>query len=181
MPTQHDTTHDVLGGRPIAAREAPSRTVTVTDVTGRSVGERVRSTPVPRAASGRDRKPHSPVRHARPGNQHRSAGTAVVVRAVGEVDTATAPVLAAALRTGCTAARSPGPLVVDLTGLRFLSAAGLTPLVTTLWRCVERRVPLRVVAAHRDVLRPLHLTGLDALFDIRPSLAEALGPGAGPR
>lgn len=181
MPAQHDSTHHAIDGHPISAREVPSLTVTVTDVTGCPACSRVAGTPVPRAVLGRDPIPRLPVPRARPGDHHCTAGTAVVVRAVGEVDTATAPVLAAALRAGCGAARSPEPLVVDLTGLRFLAAAGLTPLVTTLLRCNERRVPLRVVAVRRNVLRPLRLTRLDALFDITPSLAEALGPGTVPR
>jgi len=181
MPTRHDTAYDVLDSRPITTREAPALTVTVTDVTGRRIDERVGGAEGPRAARGHDRMRHPPARRAQPGARRRPAGAAVVVRAVGEVDAATAPVLAAGLRTGRAAARPPWPLVVDLTGLRFLSAAGLTALAATLRRCDEHRVPPRVVAARRDVLRPLRLTGLDALLDIRATLAEALGPGAGPR
>ena len=103
-----------------------------------------------------------------------AAGCPVVVRATGEVDGCSAPVLAAALRTGCAAARHPRPLVVDLTGLRFFSAAGVNLLVATRRRCDARQVPLLLVATHRGVLRSLRAAGVGALFDVRPSLTEAI-------
>lgn len=84
----------------------------------------------------------------------------------------TAPDLAAALRAVC----GPGPLVIDLSGIRFLSAAGLTSLLTTRWYCREQQLTLRVVATQRSVLRPLRITGLDTLFDITPTLDEATQP-----
>ncbi|WP_306750857.1 anti-sigma factor antagonist [Saccharothrix yanglingensis] len=102
------------------------------------------------------------------------AGRPVVVRATGEVDGCSAPVLAAALRTGRAAARRPRPLVVDLTGLRFFSAAGVNLLVATRRRCDARQVPLLLVATHRGVLRSLRAAGVGALFDVRPSLTEAI-------
>lgn len=103
-------------------------------------------------------------------------GDAVVVQASGEVDLHTAPDLAAALRAGCVAARPSGALVIDLTGIRFFSACGLTLLLTTQRYCHERQLTLRVVATHRSVLRLLRITGLDALFDIAPTLEEATRP-----
>ncbi|GAA3463482.1 anti-sigma factor antagonist [Saccharothrix longispora] len=102
------------------------------------------------------------------------AGCPVVVRATGEVDGRSAPVLAAALRTGCAAAGPPRPLVVDLTGLRFFSAAGVNLLVAARRRCDARQVPLLLVATHRAVLRSLRAAGVGALFDVRPSLTEAI-------
>jgi len=98
---------------------------------------------------------------------------AVVVQASGEVDLLTAPSLAGALRAGCVATTPPGLLVIDLTGIRFFSAAGLTVLLATQLLCRERQVALRVVANHRSVLLPLRITGVDTLFDIAPTLAEA--------
>jgi anti-anti-sigma regulatory factor len=54
-------------------------------------------------------------------------GSTVVVRAIGEVDLRTVDGLAAALRAGWVAARAPGRLVVDLSGIVFISWLG--------WRC----------------------------------------------
>jgi anti-sigma B factor antagonist len=160
---------------------APILTVTIADVTGQPVDTHVRDDPISRPVTvpGRRRK-QEPVLHrvtsGMPATRD-STDAAVVVRAIGEVDICTAPILAAALHTGCIAACRSRPLVIDLTGLRFFSAAGLTLLVTTRRQCHERRVPLRVVATHRSVLRPLHITGLDVLFDVTSSLVEAIRPG----
>ena len=101
---------------------------------------------------------------------------AVVVRAFGEVDMLTAPSLAEALRAGCVATTPPGPLVIDLTGIQFFAAAGLTVLVAAQLLCRERQVTLRVVANHRSVLLPLRVTGVDALLDVTPTLAQATRP-----
>ncbi|GLZ42262.1 STAS domain-containing protein [Actinokineospora sp. NBRC 105648] len=113
----------------------------------------------------------SPVERSGLSASWRHVGAAVVVRASGEVDLGTAPTLAAALRAGCLAARPPGPLVVDLTGIRFFSAAGLTALIIIDLRCQRRHLTLKVVATHRSVLMPLHITGLDTQLTIVPDAA----------
>jgi anti-sigma B factor antagonist len=105
-------------------------------------------------------------------------GDAVVVRAIGEVDARSADVLASALRAGWVAARRPGPLVVDLSGVVFFSVVGLELLITTEQHCRDRDLPLRLVAT-RGVLRALRLTGLDVLFDITTP-ARATRPRANP-
>lgn len=109
-----------------------------------------------------------------------TVGDMVVVHVAGEVDILTAADLATVLCTAADAAHPPGPLVIDLTGTRFFSAAGLTLLIATQQRCRERQLTLRVVATHRSVLRPLQITGLDRLLDITLSLdVDGLGPPLG--
>jgi anti-sigma B factor antagonist len=98
-----------------------------------------------------------------------------MVQASGEVDLSTAARLGAALRAGGDA-RPLGPLVIDLTGIRFFSAAGLSQLDTIRRYCRERQLTLKVVATHRSVLLPMRITGLDVLFDIAPILEEATRP-----
>jgi anti-sigma B factor antagonist len=107
-------------------------------------------------------------------------GDAAVVRAIGEVDLRNADGLAAALRAGWVAARPPGLLVVDLSGIVFISVAGLALLVATEQHCRERELELRVVATTRSVLRALRVTGLDALFAITPTLVAATRPRMNP-
>lgn len=104
------------------------------------------------------------------------SGAAVVVRVAGEIDMATAPIMAAALRAGWIATVAPGPLVVDLSGVRFFSAAGLAALIATRRECLRLKISLRIVAADRCVLRPMRITGLDEVFDVTPSLADATRP-----
>ncbi|MEU3648861.1 STAS domain-containing protein [Lentzea sp. NPDC034063] len=98
-------------------------------------------------------------------------GAAVVVRVSGEVDRVTAPALTTALRAGCQAADPSDSLVVDLTGIRFFAVAGLAALVITHRYCRRRDLTMRVVATHRSVLMPLHVTGLDTQFIVIPDAA----------
>jgi anti-sigma B factor antagonist len=105
---------------------------------------------------------------------HDRTRNTVVVRASGVADLHTAALLATGLRTGYTP--PPSLLVIDLTGLRFLSVTGLTVLAATQRRCREQQLTLRLVADHHSVLRCLKVTGMDVLFDIAPSLGAATRP-----
>ena len=90
------------------------------------------------------------------------AGASAVVRAVGEVDSTTAPLLdqhlVALLDTDVR------ELTVDLGGVTFLDSAGLCVLATAHRRAVRQDVHLRVLASSRAVIRPLQITGLWALL-----------------
>jgi anti-sigma B factor antagonist len=80
--------------------------------------------------------------------------------------------------TGRTAAQAvavpPGPVVLDLTDVSFLPSTGLALLVTHHDRCADHGSPLRVVAAHRQVLRPIRITGLDQKLVIASTVDDAL-------
>jgi anti-anti-sigma factor len=83
----------------------------------------------------------------------------VVVEVVGEVDSETAPALDLCLRSQ---AGQPGvrELVVDLTGVTFLGAAGVEVLAQADRRCRRRAGRLVVrTGGRRAVLCPLRLTG----------------------
>jgi len=89
----------------------------------------------------------------------------VVVEAVGEVDSSTAPVLDICLRSQ---ASQPGvrELVVDLARVTFLGTAGIEVLVQADRRCRGRGVRLVVrTGGRRAVLCPLQLTGHPGLVD----------------
>ncbi len=88
----------------------------------------------------------------------------------------TAPHLALVLRAACVAAHPGGALVVDLSGIRFCSATGLTLLLTSRQYCHDHQAALSVVASHRSVVRLLEITGLATLFDIVSTMAEAIRP-----
>ncbi len=90
----------------------------------------------------------------------------------GELDLATAPLLTDEL-TGLT----PGAehLVLDLSAVRFLGTGGLSALVRTARAATARGVALHLAGAtHSEVSRPLAVTGLLGVFDIHPTVLDAL-------
>ena len=97
-----------------------------------------------------------------------------VVRAVGEVDTYTAPLLQACLdfQAGRPDVRV---LVVDLEQVGFLGAAGVTVLVQAQRRCRAHGAGLILRRPGDRTRRLLQLTGLADLVPTEP------GGGGGPR
>ncbi|MGW6929665.1 STAS domain-containing protein [Lentzea sp. NPDC054927] len=96
-----------------------------------------------------------------------------VVAVEGEVDICTAPRLGAELTAQLE--RHPAALVVDLRGVTFFDSSGINVLLVAHHDAAD----LRVVADRAVVLRTLHVTGLDTVFRIHPTLAEALERLAG--
>ena len=82
------------------------------------------------------------------------AGVVVVV-ATGEVDFSTAGLLGDRVREAHAVLATPRAVVVDLSGVEFLSAAGVGVLVAEHHRSRSRGVPLLVVAPNRSVRRTL--------------------------
>jgi anti-sigma B factor antagonist len=107
----------------------------------------------------------------------RRAGGAMVIEAMGEVDLATAPDLAAEV---CEALeqRETSLCLVDLTKVTFLASAGLTALTQATRHAGRLGEPLRlVVDSNRPVIRPIELTGLDQIFALYHSVDDALAAG----
>jgi anti-sigma B factor antagonist len=95
----------------------------------------------------------------------------VVLTVGGEVDLATVPALEAAVDEAL--ASQPTALVVDLSEVEFLASAGLQTLVTTHEK-VGTSVQFAVVAHGAATSRPIQLTGLDEVFEMFPTRAEAM-------
>jgi anti-sigma B factor antagonist len=95
----------------------------------------------------------------------------VVVAVDGEVDMATAPLLARALLryTDCD-------VVVDLSAVGFLDASGLTALVQAHKRLQQTGHALRTTGERNAVLTVMRITGLVDIFhatsDASPSARE---------
>jgi anti-sigma B factor antagonist len=104
-----------------------------------------------------------------------------IVTFPSEVDIANAEGLGASL----LAAIRPGVSVViaDMTLTHYCDSSGVRQLAIAHSRATSNLTQLRLVTACTAVLRILHLTGLDQVLDIRPSMDSALannGPdGAG--
>jgi anti-sigma B factor antagonist len=85
--------------------------------------------------------------------------------ASGEVDSSSAPALRARLDDVLDSGVSE--LTVDLTGVSFLDSAGLCVLAAAHRRAVRSDIRLRVLASSRAVIRPMQITGLYDLLDVR--------------
>ena len=95
-----------------------------------------------------------------------------LISARGEVDLATSPQLAQAVATALS--EGPKRLVIDLCEVGFLDSSGLAVLLQTRRRARPRHIALRIVCDVPSTLRVLTLTGLDRVFEVRPSRREAL-------
>jgi anti-anti-sigma factor len=94
-----------------------------------------------------------------------------VVAVGGDVDVATVAALEASI-TDALAAK-PTALVIDLSDVDFLASAGLQTLVATN-EAVSKTTAFAVVANGPATSRPIQLTGLDSVFSLYSTLAEAL-------
>ncbi|SEQ90876.1 anti-anti-sigma factor [Lentzea xinjiangensis] len=70
--------------------------------------------------------------------------------------------------------QSPAGLVIDLDGVTFFGSAGINMLVAVRREAASAGVPFAVVAETRLVLRPLEVSGVDALLSVHPALPDAL-------
>jgi anti-sigma B factor antagonist len=89
----------------------------------------------------------------------------------GEIDLVTASALERAI--GGVVADQPTALVIDLSAVGFLASVGLKLLAATYERIGES-AQFAVVARGPTTRRPIHLTGLDKIFSVYPTLDDAL-------
>ena len=94
-----------------------------------------------------------------------------VLKVGGDIDLATVPALEAAIDEALIP--RPTGLVIDLSDVGFLASAGLQALVATHTN-VSQSAHFAVVANSASTSRPIQLTGLDQLFELYPTLSEAL-------
>lgn len=98
--------------------------------------------------------------------------TTVILYVQGDLDVLTAPTLGTHLDVALSGA--PKMLIVDITGVGFLSSAGISMLVET-HRLTERAgISLRVVAEGPATARPLRMMNIDEIIDLYPTLPDAL-------
>ncbi|MFD4669252.1 STAS domain-containing protein [Lentzea sp. NPDC058450] len=103
-------------------------------------------------------------------------GVSILVRVGGEVDCTTAGELAECLTQAVAAVIPPAPVVVDLSGVRFLGAQGIGVLLDHQDLCLRHGSALIVVANTAAVLRPLQALELMSVLGVRSSVLDALTP-----
>ncbi len=92
-----------------------------------------------------------------------------LVTVAGEIDLATAPVLRHHLH-----ALPERSTVLELSGVRFLSAAGVTELVDLHARLTRADASMALAGASRMVRRVLTITGLDVIVALTDTPTEAV-------
>ncbi|TDB38710.1 MAG: anti-sigma factor antagonist [Actinobacteria bacterium] len=100
-------------------------------------------------------------------------GTTCRIAVNGEVDVYTSPLLKTylvdAVDDGCI------DLVVDLENVGFIDSSGLGVLVSGLRRVKEHSGSMRIICTKEGILKIFRITGLDKVFPIFSSPAEAEG------
>ncbi|MDQ2751145.1 MAG: STAS domain-containing protein [Actinomycetota bacterium] len=101
-----------------------------------------------------------------------SVGEYPVLAVRGEVDVYSAPALADGLNTLIAAGAKA--VIVDLTEVGFLDSTGLGVLVAARSAATEAGQTLPIACAHERILKLFKITGLDAVFEIYPSVDAAV-------
>jgi anti-anti-sigma factor len=103
----------------------------------------------------------------------------IVVHVDGELDHATAPVLAATLdgQIGAGGAQ----VIVDLANLNFIDSSGLGILVSRHRALRGRNASLHLAGPPPRIRKILARTGLDLVFDIQDSVQATLDHAHAPR
>lgn len=99
-------------------------------------------------------------------------GDLTVVSVGGEIDVYTAPSLRETLDEHVAAGRTH--LVVDLEGVSFMDSTGLGVLVGRLKLVRAQNGSLRLVCSSERILKVFAITGLDKVFQIFPTVDEAV-------
>lgn len=100
-------------------------------------------------------------------------GETLVLRVTGDLDVLTAPTLGTHLDVALSSPISTSVVIVDLTGVEFLSSAGISVLVETHRLTASTELSLRVVAEGPATSRPLQLMRLDEIIDLYSSVEDA--------
>ena len=100
-------------------------------------------------------------------------GGATVIRPAGvRLDLVVAPEFRAALVQLIKSGHRN--LVVDLEDVGFIDSSGLGVLVSALRRARERDGVVRIVCTRDNILKIFRITGLDKVFGLHTSVAEAV-------
>jgi len=95
-----------------------------------------------------------------------------MIRIEGEIELNTAPEVQATILRQIE--RGISRLAINLEAVVYLDSVGLGSLLSGLQRARERGGELVVICTNGQVLRVFDITGLDAVFEIVPTEAQAI-------
>lgn len=101
--------------------------------------------------------------------------SAVIVHAGGELDASNEAIWRHLLGEAAAAARPPGPLVVDTSGLDFIACCAFATLAEQAEHCRGRGVEMRLVSSQPVVKRIVAACGLSELLPVDSTVDAALG------
>jgi anti-sigma B factor antagonist len=107
-------------------------------------------------------------------SSRRPTPSQIVIEVGGEVDMLTSPQLRAVVLEQFEPSAGTELVVLGMDGVTFLGTSGLAVLIEVREAAHAAGVELRLACTARRVLRPLTIAGLVPLFDIHPTLDEAL-------
>ncbi|MDX9992714.1 MAG: STAS domain-containing protein [Anaerolineales bacterium] len=97
-----------------------------------------------------------------------------LITVTGRVDSATAPKLSEALETIANAGRFK--IVIDMTGLSYMSSAGFRALIAAQRNCKRyNRGEVVFASVPANIHSALELAGFTSLFQIYPDVTSAVG------
>jgi anti-anti-sigma factor len=105
-------------------------------------------------------------------------GPAVLINAGGEIDACNEHTWRHLVSEAVSVVTSPGPLVVDVTGLDFMGCCAFAVLADEAQRCHRRGVELRLVSRQPIVARVVDACGLSLALPIYPTADAALATSA---
>jgi anti-sigma B factor antagonist len=103
----------------------------------------------------------------------RDGGTPWIVRVAGEVDCTTSEELREEIKDLLTTDH-PDRLILDLEGVTHMDSSGLGTLLAGLRDANNRHVRFTLSGLSRSLRHTLERTRLDSLFEIHPTIQEAL-------
>ena len=107
-----------------------------------------------------------------------SHGEPVVLALAGELDVGTVLVVVRSVAAALATSPAPQVIVLDLTELRFLGAAGVRVLCTAADHAAAEGTTVRVVTGGNPVVeRSLSLSGKDRVLDVYPDRVAAVRAG----
>jgi anti-anti-sigma factor len=105
-------------------------------------------------------------------------GPAVLINAGGEIDASNEHTWRHLVCEAASLVTSPGPFIVDVTGLDFMGCCAFAVLAEGAKRCHRRGIDLRLVSHQPIVARIVDACGLSGVLPIYPTTDSAFAAAA---